>query len=271
MVEIGYAGAFLGGVLTLFSPCAVMLLPSFFAYSFASRGTLIGRTGIFLLGLLTTLVPLGAGAGLLGGLLAAHRQALITGGAVLVVGLGIALALGVSLPGAARSGRAGAGPWAVYVLGLTYGLAGTCTGPILGSLLTYAALSSSSLYGGLLFVCYALGMAAPLFVLALLWERFDLGRSRWLRPRAVHLGPIQTTLTNLVSGGLLVAVGVLMLLTEGTASLGGPLSAAQQADLEVTVREWALRVPDLVALAAVAAIAGLVVWASVGRPRDRAS
>ena len=224
MVEIGYAGAFLGGVLTLFSPCAVMLLPSFFAYSFAGRGALIGRTGVFLLGLLTTLVPLGMGAGLLGGLLVAHRQALLIGGSLLVIVLGLLLALGLPLPGLARGGHGGTGPVAVYLLGMTYGLAGTCTGPILGSLLTYAALSTSSLYGGLLFACYAVGMVVPLFVLALLWERFDLGRSRWLRPRPVRLGRIETTVTNLVSGGLLVGLGVLMLLTEGTAGLAGPLT-----------------------------------------------
>ena len=37
--------------------------------------------------------------------------------------------------------------------------------------------------GGVLLVVYALGMAAPMFVLALLWDRFDLGRRRWLRGR----------------------------------------------------------------------------------------
>ena len=36
-------GAFLGGILTLLSPCSVMLLPAFFAYAFSSPGALLAR------------------------------------------------------------------------------------------------------------------------------------------------------------------------------------------------------------------------------------
>ena len=52
--------AFLGGVLTLLAPCSVMLLPAFFSYAFQSPQKLIARCGIFWLGLLTPLIPLGA-------------------------------------------------------------------------------------------------------------------------------------------------------------------------------------------------------------------
>ncbi|WP_009945137.1 hypothetical protein [Saccharopolyspora erythraea] len=34
MTEIGLVGAFLGGLLSLLSPCSALLLPSFFAYAF---------------------------------------------------------------------------------------------------------------------------------------------------------------------------------------------------------------------------------------------
>lgn len=268
-MEIGYAGAFVGGVLTLLSPCAVMLLPSFFAYAFGTRGNLVGRTGLFLAGLLTTLVPLGIGAGLLGGLLAAHRQALVGAGSGLVVALGIATALGVSLPGPGRSGRVTPEPSAVFVLGMTYGLAGTCAGPILGSLLTVVAVSGSSFYGGLLFAWYALGMVLPLFVLAALWDRFDLSRAAWLRPRELRLGPIRTTVTALVSGLLLVGLGVLMISSEGTAGLPGPLDVAAQAELELQARAGTAGVPDLVMLLAAALLAGALAWAWAGRRQDR--
>ncbi len=269
-MDIGYAGAFLGGVLTLLSPCAVMLLPSFFAYSFAGRGRLVGRTAVFLAGLLTTLVPLGVGAGHLGGLLAAHRQTAVAVGAILVIVSGVLVALGIGLPGPGSSARAGTAPLAVFSLGLTYGLAGTCSGPILGSLLTTAALSGSLFYGGFLFVWYGLGMVLPLFVLAALWDRWDLGHADWLRPRTVRMGPLQTTVTGLVSGVLLLGLGTLLLLTEGTAGLGGPVSVAQQAELEVWARAWAASVPDLAVFVAAAVAVFALVWVSAGRRRDRA-
>ena len=65
-MDIGYLGAFLGGLLSLLSPCSVMLLPSFFAYAFVHPSTLVTRTGVFYLGLITTLVPLGVFAGTVG-------------------------------------------------------------------------------------------------------------------------------------------------------------------------------------------------------------
>ena len=74
---VGYAGAFLGGMAAILSPCAALLLPAFFAYAFGGdRARLLGRTGLFYLGLLLTLVPLGLGAGALGSLVTVHRQTL---------------------------------------------------------------------------------------------------------------------------------------------------------------------------------------------------
>ncbi|MGB4891797.1 MAG: cytochrome c biogenesis CcdA family protein [Propionicimonas sp.] len=263
VVEIGFAGAFGGGVLTLLSPCAVMLLPAFFAYSFGSGRTVLARTGVFFLGLLVTLVPLGAGAGALGAALVAHRSLLISVGAAVVIAFGVLQALGVSwrYPGS----RAAAPPTsgvAVFVLGASYGLAGTCSGPILGSMLAYAAFSASPVYAGMLFFWYAVGMVVPLLALAVAWRRFGLAEARWLRPKPVALGPVHTTVGNLVSGLAMVAIGVVLMVTEGTALLPGWLQVGEQASLEAGLREWTESVPDLAVLAgvALAGLGGLAWW-----------
>lgn len=61
LMLIGYGGTFLGGMAAILSPCAVLLLPAFFAYAFGDdRARLL--TGLFYLGLLLALVPLGLGA-----------------------------------------------------------------------------------------------------------------------------------------------------------------------------------------------------------------
>jgi len=47
MIEIGVLAAFAAGVLALLSPCSALLLPSFFAYAFATKRALVTRTLVF--------------------------------------------------------------------------------------------------------------------------------------------------------------------------------------------------------------------------------
>lgn len=279
MTEVGLLAALVAGGLSLISPCSALLLPSFFAYAFSSRTALVTRTGVFYLGLLMTLVPLGMGAGAASAIFYGHRQLLISVAGWLLIAMGVltivlpTLSLGgrwsgvlAAASGRAASGAAGAfsarGRWlSTLVLGAVYGLAGFCSGPVLGAILTLAATQRSPVQGGLLLAVYALGMALPLFVLAQLWDRFDLGRRRWLRGRAVRLGPLVTHSTSLVSGVLFVAIGVLFLAFDGTAGIVGSLGldpsglefAAQDA-----VASWTADVPVWVAPVAVALVAGVV-------------
>lgn len=50
MTEAGLLMAFLGGLLALLSPCGALLLPAFFAYSFAGPTRLLLRTLFFYAG-----------------------------------------------------------------------------------------------------------------------------------------------------------------------------------------------------------------------------
>lgn len=275
MVEIGLVGAFVGGLLALVSPCAALLLPSFFAYAFDGAGLLLRRTAIFLLGLMATLVPLGAGVGALGATITAHRWAITLTGGLLLVALGLVVALGwgFALPGTSRLAgrRAGTGWVSVLLLGLVYGLAGVCSGPLLGGVLTLAIVGGDPAYGALLMGVYALGMTVPLLVIAAVWERFQLGRRSWLRGRPLRFGPVQTHTTSLVSGLLLIAIGLLFLATEGTANLGGVLGVDDQFDVQVTLGRWAATISDRVVLIGVLVAVGAVgVWRLL-RPPSRAS
>lgn len=263
---IGFFAAFLGGLLALLSPCSALLLPSFFAYSFESPGRLLARTGIFYLGLITTLVPLGAAGSLAGRLLVGHRDLLIAIGGWTIIVLGVAqilgrgFAFGFAQRAAARQGRpeqAGA----VYLLGLVYGLAGFCAGPILGSILAVAAVGGSPVHGGLLLAVYALGLAAPLFALAALWDRFQLGQRKWLRGRTFQLGRLELHTTSLLSGVFFIVLGALFLIFDGTAALPGILSA----DTEFTLENQVRRLGDLVSnttmlLVLGAAALGALAW-----------
>ncbi|MFE5245115.1 MULTISPECIES: cytochrome c biogenesis CcdA family protein [unclassified Streptomyces] len=274
--DIGYFAALLGGLLALLSPCGALLLPAFFAYSAGTASRLLARTGIFYAGLATTLVPLGAAGSYAGRLLHGHRDALVLGAGWLIIALGLAQILGLGFASrriAAVGGRIRpTTALSVYALGAVHGLAGFCAGPILGSVLTVAAVSGSPVYGGLLLAVYALGMAVPLFVLALLWERFDLGHRAWLRGRPLHVGRFGLHSTSLLSGLLFIGLGALFLVYDGSAALPGLLDA----DASFAVEQWAQRlgerVPDAAALMALVAVVlvGLTVQAVRRRRNGRA-
>ncbi|MER5972898.1 cytochrome c biogenesis CcdA family protein [Streptomyces sp. NPDC002055] len=257
MTDIGYLAAFLGGLLALLSPCSALLLPAFFAYSIDSASRLLARTGIFYLGLATTLVPLGAAGSLAGRLFYGHRDQLVTAGGWLIIALGAAQILGlgfVSRRLQAASGRIRpTTALSVYALGAVYGLAGFCAGPILGSVLTVAAVHGSPAYGGALLAVYALGMAMPLFLLALLWERFDLGRRRWLRGRPLRVGRLELHTTSLLSGAFFILLGTVFLVYDGTSALPGLLGVDDSYEAERWAQQVGTAVPDGLLLAGIVA------------------
>lgn len=271
MVDIGLLGALFGGILSLVSPCSALLLPSFFAYAFDNVGRLLARTAVFWLGLAVVLVPLGAGVGAVGSVLTQYRGIATTVGGVVLIGLGAMSILGRGFAFAPAQRASGAikvsGTASVFALGAVYGLAGFCSGPLLGSVLTVAIAGGQASYGGLLMAVYAFGMALPLFVLALLWERFDLGNKRWLRGREITIGRLTTHTTSLVSGLLFIGIGLLFLLTDGTANLGGPMGVDEQFSLQVWLGSVADRVPDGALVIAVLLVAALAVAGNAVRRR----
>ena len=272
MIEIGYLAAFLGGMLTLLSPCGALLLPSFFAYAFDRPGVLLRRTAVFYAGLAAVMVPLGTGAALASRLLLSNQDRLVVGAGWLLIVLGALTALGLGRVLPQFTGRAQArvagrtSPAAVFGLGAIYGVAGSCAGPILGAVLTIAALDGRPLHGGALLAVYALGMAAPLFLLAGVWERLQLGQRGWLRGRALHLGRLELHTTSLVTGGLFAAIGVWLVTSGGYLSLPGLPDTTQ---LDLTAQNWLLQLdriaPDHLVLAAVAAMAVVVLLARAWR------
>src|SRR5215210_1046703 len=223
VVEASFLASFLGGLLSLLSPCSALLLPAFFAYAFQSRGELVGRTAVFYIGLCATLVPLGMGISTVSSLVYGHRSTLITVSGLLIIALGVIQLFGGGFAFGPierlRGGIKGNNLVTTFFLGSVYGFAGFCSGPILGAVLTVAASSGSVLRGAGLLATYAAGMATPLFLMALLWERLDLGHGRWLRGREISLGPLRLHTTNLLSGLMFVAIGVLFIVFEGTSGL----------------------------------------------------
>ncbi len=272
-MEVGYVAAFLGGVLTLISPCSALLLPAFFAYAFGSPARLISRTCVFYLGLATTLVPLGSASSAAGALINEHRSAFVTAASSIVIMLGLVQlsGRGFGLGAAGRTADRDPGSvLSVYLLGAVYGVAGVCSGPILGAMLAMSAIGSDPVYGGALLAVYAFGMAAPVFVLAALWNRLGSQQRRWLRGRQIARGRWRVHTAQLISGIMFIGIGVLLLLTDGTAGIGGLFSVDTEYRAQVWARDVSAHVPDLVVVLPIGAIVVAVLgWRYYRRRRTQ--
>jgi ABC-type Fe3+ transport system permease subunit len=101
-------------------------------------------------------------------------------------------------------------------------------------------------------------MAAPLFLMAVLWDRLDLGRRRWLRGREISLGSLRLHTTNLLSGLMFVAIGVLFIVSEGTSGLEGLYASGGATDLAFSVDRWVETFSESILLSVTLAVLGLL-------------
>lgn len=217
--------AFIAGVLSFLSPCVLPLVPSYLAYvggSGAREGSSRGRWSMlrsslfFVLGFSLVFVGLGASASALGGLLSAYRYELTLLGGVLILLFGL-LMLGLRLPWLQRDVRLRfhgetRTPVGAVLLGMAFAAGWTpCIGPVLGAALTVAGTSGTLGEGVTLLAFYALGLAVPFLLAALMLEsftRFTAGFQRYL------------PWVERVSGLILVGAGILMLTGSYTALNG---------------------------------------------------
>jgi len=231
--------AFGAGLASFLSPCVLPLIPSYVTFITGmtlddvarAKRTALVHSLLFVLGFSLIFLALGASATLLGRLLVTYRVWISRVGGVLVLIFGLYL-LGVFNLGAfARERRVHItdkplGYLGTVVVGIAFGAGWTpCIGPILGSILTYAATQADVSRGVGLLAAYSLGLAIPFVLAAVAIERFVAVFQR-MRSGMVWVSRI--------SGGLLVVVAILMLtdyLTVITGVLQGWTPAALKSRL----------------------------------------
>lgn len=278
--------ALIAGSIALFAPCCIsVMLPAYFATSFQNRGRLVAMTFLFAAGIATVILPIALGAAVLLRVINAGHTPLYVVGGLIMLGLGLYTLLGgkINLPSPGGRPAGSTGPLAVYSLGLFSGVASSCCAPVLAGLITLSGISASLPVALGFGTAYVIGMVAPLFVMALLWEAVDWRASGWFRPRRIsyRVGPLRRTigLTDLASGGLLVVLGA------AAASIGiSGESTPASGDWQATVAVWLQQagawltallapLPDWVVVLLVAIAAGALAWRAlrqVGAVRRRA-
>src|SRR6266852_3550108 len=206
--------AVIAGAIALFAPCCIsVMLPAYFASSFQNRRLLVAMTFLFAAGIATVILPIAMGASVLRQLLTTQHTAIYVTGGALMLALAIYVLLGgqIHLPMPGRRAGGKTGILSVYSLGIFSGIASSCCAPVLAGVIALSSVAASFWMALGLGTAYVFGMVVPLFIIALLWDRYDWRASRLFRPRTFtwKLGPFvrAITLTNLASGILLLLIG----------------------------------------------------------------
>lgn len=272
--------AFLAGGVALFAPCCIVFLaPSYMAVAVKNRRwRLLPLTFVFAAGLALVLVPITLGMSLVASSVANYHAPLYYAGGTLMLALA-ALGLSgrmMSLPGFLRTPDTTRGDSAsFFALGVFSGIASSCCAPVLAGVMTLSALSGSALGGVTLGLAYTFGMVFPLFVTALLWDRFRLGERRILQAKPVRIRLIGRVLvTNTINVGVAVAFAamggfVIYLANTGSMTSGPGLQVAvgrQLSKVFERIQDWVDPVPEPLLGLGVLALAGAFVVATL---RDR--
>jgi cytochrome c-type biogenesis protein len=236
--------AFIAGGVALFAPCCISaMLPSFLASSAPNRRARVATTFLFAAGISSVIVPIALGAAALRRvMISEHAPIYVSAGVLLLVLAGYTLfggRLRLPVPGRRATGRTG--PLSIYSLGVFAGVTSSCCAPVLAGVVALSGVASSFVLSLGLAIAYVFGMVAPLFVLALMCDRYDWRSRRIFRPRTItwHIGPLRRTVTGsgLLSAVLLGAMGAFTLAVGLTGS-AMPTPSGFQARLSARLAHW---------------------------------
>lgn len=220
--EIGYAAAFVGGLLSFVSPCVLPLVPPYLCYlAGITFDQLVAVEGpdpaiarrvfwaalAFVLGFGVVFVAMGASASLIGQWLAEYADLLakVAGALLILFGLHFlgVLRLSFLMREARLELEKPRGLFGSFLVGMAFAFGWTpCVGPVLAAVLFIAGSGESALEGASLLAAYAAGLAVPFLAAALAIRPFLGFMARFRR----CLGRVEQAM-----GVLLVITGLLFI------------------------------------------------------------
>ncbi len=228
---LGQIGLSFGaGIVSFLSPCVLPLVPGYLSIISGSSldqlkaqardssilGTVLKNSIMFIVGFSITFIMLGATATSIGGILLSKARLLgqIAGLILIVFGihlLGIVKINALYQDKRFHNVQKPRGSFGALVLGLAFAFGWTpCIGPILASILIVAGTKQTVAEGMFLLAVYSAGLGIPFLLTSLALNKFLSFYGRFKK----HFHTVE-----LVSGGMVIAVGVLMLLPGGISRL----------------------------------------------------
>ncbi|MFH1436366.1 MAG: cytochrome c biogenesis protein CcdA, partial [Pseudomonadota bacterium] len=237
--ELGVLGVFGAGVLTVFTPCVLPLLPIYLSVLLGapigeaggltgkSRMKLVANAALFSAGFIVVFTLLGLSATALGALIVKNKVYFSLFGGLVIVLFGLKfigwLKIGFLDKEARLDGsklQAKMTPLGALLMGVIFAFGWTpCVGPILGAVLTYTAnRTTQPLQGAAYLFVYGLGFAAPLLVLSGL----AAGAAKLVSRVSTYLPRIERAI-----GALLVIVGIYLMVDAVGAPATGKVAVAE--------------------------------------------
>lgn len=220
--EVGIFWAFIGGMLSFISPCVLPLLPSYISFitgiSFEEltdhqnkkqiKKLILVNSVMFIIGFSLVFISLGASASFFGQFFITYKDIIRRVGGIIIILMGIHIIGIINFRILQRDKRLHffrekpAGILGSFLVGIGFAAGWTpCIGPILASILIFAASSETSMFGILLMGVYSIGLAIPFL-------STSFGINAFLK----HFNSLKKhmRLVSIITGSFLIVMGFLI-------------------------------------------------------------
>src|SRR3989338_2443952 len=223
--NLSFFVAFIGGMISVLLPCTLAILPAFFAYTFKERTEITKMTLVFFAGFSSIFILLGIFASAIGQTLTsiqvADTKLLILVAGVFLIIFGIMTMLGKGFTFITINKKTKHDIFGVFSFGVLFGLGwSACLGPVLAGILLIASTFHNYFYAGALLFFYSLGLFVPLFLISILFDKYNLTQKAWLKGKEYQVKIFGRTFfihtTKVIAGILLIASGSVFIIFNGT-------------------------------------------------------
>ena len=219
--SVSNIGAFLAGLISFVSPCVLPLIPGYISFisgvsledlsdkEKASKhlGRVAFNTAFFVLGFSIVFIALGASASFIGTWLLKNQELFnrVAGVIIFLFGLHVSGLIKIKALNYEKRFQAGDKRFGVIgsiLIGMAFAFGWTpCIGPILGSILTLAAVQETVWQGIILLVFYSAGLGIPFLLTAILFN-YLIGVFGFIKRNF--------RVVEIISGSLLMLIGILV-------------------------------------------------------------
>lgn len=230
MGNINFLLVFIEGILSLFSPCILPVIPVYLSMLSNSsvkhledgevgflNSSLFKNTVLFILGISTTFFILGSSIRAINRFFNLNKDVMVIMGGLVIILLGFFYIGYLKLPFLQKHKKIQLkvkemNGITAFLLGFTFSFGWTpCVGPMLASVLFMASSSSNSKVGNLLILVYSFGFTIPFIIVAIFYSKLF----RYINKLKENMNIIQK-----IGGIILIVAGLIMVLSGSDKTLG---------------------------------------------------